>query len=124
MRLLPLALSLHCKDITDLLNAKMHRTILSNLIYNQLIFSDKKLHHFWYMSIFTLSMSDICVLDMVVLGAKTRLTLARVYLYRLRGGKPAKHPLLCKAHESIWENDYLCETTSGKQYGDECTISS
>lgn len=68
-------------------------------------------------------MSDICVFDMVVLGAKTRLSLARVYVYRLRGGKPAKPTLLCKVHESITGNDYLCGTTSGKQYGDECTIS-
>lgn len=69
-------------------------------------------------------MSDICVFDMVVLRAKTHLILARVYVYGLRGGKPAKPTLLCKAHESIWENDYLCEKTSGKRYGDECTISS
>lgn len=69
-------------------------------------------------------MSDSCVFDMVVLGAKTRLFLARVYVYRLSSGKPAKPPLLCKANESITGNDYLCETTSGKQYGDECTINS
>ena len=120
------------------------------------------------MSIFTLSMSDSCVFDMVVLGAKTRLSFARVYVYRyslhvltyashglsfarvyvyrcktifflvldhrlsfarvyvyrLRVGKPAKPPLLCKEEESIAGNDYLCETTSGKQCGDECIISS
>lgn len=53
------------------------------------------------MSIFSLSIGDTCVFEMVVLRAKTRLVLARVYVYRLRVCKPAKHPLLCKAYESI-----------------------
>ena len=48
-----------------------------------------------------LAMGDICVFDMVVLKAKTRLAFARVYVYRLRVGKPSKPPLLCKAGESI-----------------------
>nr|DAN30229.1 MAG TPA: hypothetical protein [Caudoviricetes sp.] len=78
MRLSPLALSLHCKDITDLLNAKIKCTNLSNLICNHLIFSNKKFHHFWYMSIYSLSIGDTCVFEMVVLRAKTRLVLARV----------------------------------------------
>ena len=75
------------------------------------------------MSIFSLSVGDSCVFDMVVLGAKTRLSRARVYVYRLRGGKPAKPTLLCKEEESITGNDYLCGT-SCKQYGDKCIISS
>lgn len=71
-------------------------------------------------------MGDSCVFEMVVLGAKTRLSLARVYVYRLRGGKPAKPTLLCKEEESITGNDYLCEAawSNMEQYGDKCIISS
>nr|DAX31623.1 MAG TPA: hypothetical protein [Caudoviricetes sp.] len=80
MRLSPLALSLQCKDITDLLNTKIKCTNLSNLIYKHLIFSNKKFHHFWHMSIFSLSIGDTCVFEMVVFRAKTRLVPARVYV--------------------------------------------
>lgn len=48
-----------------------------------------------------LAMGDIYVFEMIGFKAKTRLAFARVYVYRLRGGKPAKPPLLCKAGESI-----------------------
>lgn len=53
------------------------------------------------MSIAMLAMGNICVFEMIGLKAKTRLAFARAYVYRLRGGKPAKPPLLCKAGESI-----------------------
>nr|DAN55062.1 MAG TPA: hypothetical protein [Caudoviricetes sp.] len=53
------------------------------------------------MDIVMLAKGDICVFEMIGFKVKTSLALARVYVYRLRGGKPAKPPLLCKAGESI-----------------------
>ena len=83
------------------LNEQYNFRNFQQIRYNKLIFSDKKFQYFERMSVVMLAVGDVCVFEMIGLKAKTRLAFARVYVYRLRGGKPSKPPLLCKAGESI-----------------------